>query len=145
VLQHVSNCFNRFTEGKLLRSTTLLQIITLLAYKLQVKSSYTEVLVRLFLSIMKVMEVELLSSKYLPEFREIGRKIAYYRTLRGLSQEALADEINISTSYLSKIEAPNSAMTFSLEVLFQIAEALNINIGVFFRPIDLQNTDNKIE
>ncbi len=84
-------------------------------------------------------------SKYLPEFREIGRKIAYYRALRGLSQEALADKVDISTSYLSKIEAPNSTMTFSLEVLFQIAEALNISIGVFFRPIDLQNTDNKIE
>lgn len=37
-------------------------------------------------------------------YRQIGAKIAYYRTIRGLSQEELADKIALSKSTLSKIE-----------------------------------------
>lgn len=59
-------------------------------------------------------------------FRFIGLNIAYYRKLRGLSQIQLAERINISRTHLSNIEAPNANTSISLEVLFSIANELNI-------------------
>ncbi|QDR83420.1 helix-turn-helix domain-containing protein [Sporomusa termitida] len=47
--------------------------------------------------------------KYFAVYAEIGRRVSYYRHLRGLSQEELAAKVDISTSHLSKIEAPNTA------------------------------------
>lgn len=43
-----------------------------------------------------------------------------------MSQEALAEKANISRSLLSVIEAPNTANSFSLETLFDIADALDV-------------------
>ena len=57
---------------------------------------------------------------------EIGLNIAYFRKLRNLTQEELAEKAGISRSYLSAIEAPNIVKTFSLELLFDLADALNI-------------------
>lgn len=37
-------------------------------------------------------------------FKQIGAKIAYYRTLRGLHQVDLANKIGVSKSVLSRIE-----------------------------------------
>jgi DNA-binding XRE family transcriptional regulator len=70
-------------------------------------------------------------------YREIGRKIAFYRNLRGLSQEALAAKIDISTSHLSKIEAPNTDISFSLDMLCLIAEGLDVDVAAFFNPIEI--------
>jgi len=61
-------------------------------------------------------------------YKQIGRKIAYYRRLRNLTQEALAKKINISTSYLSKIECGNYPKSVSLSVLMSIAEGLDIEL-----------------
>lgn len=57
---------------------------------------------------------------------EIGLNVAYFRKLRNLTQEELAEKAGISRSYLSAIEAPNIVKTFSLELLFDLADALNI-------------------
>ena len=66
-------------------------------------------------------------------FIELGLTIASLRKLRGLSQEGLAEKANISRSHLSSIEAPNIIRPFSLEVLYNIADALDVN------PADLLN------
>jgi transcriptional regulator with XRE-family HTH domain len=60
---------------------------------------------------------------------------AYYRMKRGLSQDELADKIAFSKSYLSKIEAPNSTKAYSLDVLFAIADSLEIDVIQIFMPI----------
>ncbi len=65
---------------------------------------------------------------------ELGLVIATLRKLRGMSQEQLAAEAGISRSLLSAIEAPNLAKSFSLEILYNIADALKIDAG------DLLNT-----
>ena len=67
-----------------------------------------------------------MGSKYEYEYILIGENIKKYRRKLGLSQEALADKMNMSRSYLSKIEAPNCEKTFSIETLFIIAEALEV-------------------
>ena len=67
-------------------------------------------------------------------FIELGLTIAALRKMKGFSQEQLAEKAHISRSHLSSIEAPNIIRPFSLEVLYNIADALDINPG------DLLNT-----
>ncbi len=62
-------------------------------------------------------------------FIELGLTIAALRKIQGMSQEQLAEKANISRSHLSSIEAPNIIRSFSLEVLYNIADALNISPG----------------
>ena len=60
---------------------------------------------------------------------ELGLTIAALRKMRGMSQEQLAEEAKISRSHLSSIEAPNIVRAFSVEVLYNIADALGIRAG----------------
>lgn len=60
-------------------------------------------------------------------FIQLGIAIAALRKVRGMSQEKLAEKAGISRSLLSSIEAPGIAHSFSLEVLFNIADALDID------------------
>lgn len=62
-------------------------------------------------------------------FIELGLTIAALRKMRGMSQVQLAEKAKVSRSHLSSIEAPNIARSFSLEVLYNIADALGINAG----------------
>lgn len=67
-------------------------------------------------------------------FIQLGITISVLRKMRGMSQEELAAEAMMSRSHLSAIEAPNIVRPFSLEVLFNIADALKVT------PADLLNT-----
>lgn len=62
-------------------------------------------------------------------FIELGITIAALRKMKGWSQEELAERANISRSHLSYIEAPNVIRSFSLNVLYNIADALGIKPG----------------
>ena len=59
------------------------------------------------------------------EFKKLGLKISYYRKLKGLTQEQLAERMNISTSYIGAIEAPNMDKPISLTTLLRIARILD--------------------
>ena len=69
---------------------------------------------------------------YESEYRQLGLRIAYYRKLRGLTQEQLAEAIGMSTVFISHVEAPNIDRTVSLGTLFAIAEVLDVPIYKFF-------------
>lgn len=60
---------------------------------------------------------------------ELGLTISVLRKRKGMSQEQLAEKAKISRSHLSAIEAPNVVRAFSIEVLFNIADALEIRAG----------------
>lgn len=60
----------------------------------------------------------------LNKYRYLGLNIAYYRKERGLSQEALAELVNISRTHMSRIETADCAV--SLDVVFDICDALNV-------------------
>ena len=62
----------------------------------------------------------------------LGNKIAYYRRKNKLSQEQLAEMVGISRVHMSHIEAPNVIQAFSINVLFDIAEVLKIDIMELF-------------
>jgi len=59
-------------------------------------------------------------------FIEIGLKVAYYRKLNGLTQEELAEKINLSSRYISKVETPSIVQPISLKTLFAIADVFTI-------------------
>ena len=59
-------------------------------------------------------------------FVQLGIAISALRKMRGLSQEQLAEKANVSRSHISSIEAPGIVRPFSLEVFFNIADALEI-------------------
>lgn len=77
-----------------------------------------------------------MQNSFLDKYREIGRRIAFYRNKRGISQDALGEMINYSKSYISKIEAPNSDVPYSLDVLFAIAAGLELDPVIFLLPIN---------
>ena len=57
----------------------------------------------------------------------LGIAISALRKMRGLSQEQLAEKANVSRSHISAIEAPGLVRPFSLDVFFNIADALEID------------------
>ena len=60
-------------------------------------------------------------------FIQLGVAISALRKIRGLSQEQLAEKANVSRSHISAIEAPGVVRSFSLDVFFNIADALDID------------------
>ena len=72
--------------------------------------------------------------------RQIGAKIAYYRTLRGLKQEELAKMAHVSQSVLSRIESGKYNETLSVPTLFDTADGLQIDMSllVSFNEVEKQ-------
>lgn len=66
-------------------------------------------------------------------YRIIGSNIKRYRENAKLTQPQLADAVQISISYLSKIEASGCDKSISISVLNQIANKLNVDITEFFK------------
>ena len=58
------------------------------------------------------------------DYCEIGRQIRRARKARGLSQEELAERINISTTHMSHIETGKTKL--SLQVFVDIVSALKV-------------------
>lgn len=85
---------------------------------------------KVFLAIfvLEFSQVVKVLNKYDERYKKIGQNIAKYRKEKGLSQEELANEVGISYSYIIQIEAPNVVKKMSLEVLFDIADFLKINV-----------------
>lgn len=58
------------------------------------------------------------------DYYKIGQRIRKIRKAHGLSQEELAERINISTTHMSHIETGNTKL--SLPVLVDIADTLEV-------------------
>ena len=69
-------------------------------------------------------------------YRTIGANIKYYREQRKITQVQLAEQTQISISYLSKIEATGCNKSLSISVLNQIANVLSIEIVEFFKEVN---------
>ncbi len=64
--------------------------------------------------------------------KRIGAKVAFYRTLKGLTQEALSTKCHIGKSTLGRIERGEYTQGLSVITLIDIAEGLGIDISAFF-------------
>ena len=63
-------------------------------------------------------------------YKQIGNKVAYYRKMRNLTQDELADRVNISVSSLSKLERGKYNNNIPLSMLIMIAEGLKIDVSL---------------
>lgn len=63
----------------------------------------------------------------------LGHKIANIRISLNMSQHELARHVGISRSYLSKLECGTGISGMSLEILFKIAEAFQIDVAKLVR------------
>ena len=73
-----------------------------------------------------------MDTKYREQFIKFGLKVQYYRKLQGMTQEAFADEIGKSWSFVAKIESPTRAFGVSMDTLFKIAEVLKVPVSKLF-------------
>lgn len=64
------------------------------------------------------------------KYKFLGLNIAYYRKNRQLSQEQLAERINISRTHMSRIETADCAV--SLDVVFNICDVLDVTPSKLF-------------
>ena len=69
---------------------------------------------------------------YEEQYIRFGLKVQYYRKLRGLTQEAFADKIGKSWSFVAKIESPTRAFGVSMETLFKMADVLQVPVSKLF-------------
>ena len=67
------------------------------------------------------------------KYNRIGLNIAYQRKLKKYTQIQLSELAGISRTHMSNIEAPNMITKISLGVIFNIADALEIPVGVLFK------------
>ena len=64
------------------------------------------------------------------EMRCIGMHIAGFRKLRNMTQEQLADKLNINKNYLSQIETASGNKNISLPMLIRISRALDVELAL---------------
>lgn len=58
------------------------------------------------------------------KYKALGLNIAYYRKARNLSQDQLAELVDISRTHMSRIETAECAV--SLDVVFNLCDALQV-------------------
>jgi transcriptional regulator with XRE-family HTH domain len=61
---------------------------------------------------------------------KLGRRIAFYRKLRNMTQAELAEKVGLSNNFIALIESGKRAPSF--ETLEKLIEVLNININQMF-------------
>lgn len=59
--------------------------------------------------------------------RQIGAKIAYFRTLTGMTQSELAKKVKATQSAISKVESGSYHNNLNISLLIDIAEAMDVD------------------
>lgn len=72
------------------------------------------------------------------DYAEIGMRIRFFRQQRGLSQEKLAELVDISVTHMSHIETGNTKL--SLPVFIALAHALDVRTDEL---LHIPTADNK--
>ena len=73
------------------------------------------------------------------DYKEIGKRVRHFRQVSGLSQEQLAEQIDISVTHMSHIETGNTKL--SLPVLVALAEALDVRTDeLLYDPVQDHNS-----
>lgn len=71
-----------------------------------------------------------MKDKYYIEYRNLGLSVAYFRKSNGLTQQNVADSINVSYETISRIENANTGI--SLDMLFELSKAINTPLSELF-------------
>lgn len=76
------------------------------------------------------------------DYEKMGKNIAYTRNKNHLTQEQLAEKIDVSTVFISQIE--NAVRKPSLETMYKLSEVLNTTIDVLVGNDNLQTKYEEI-
>ncbi|MEG0306195.1 MAG: helix-turn-helix transcriptional regulator [Oscillospiraceae bacterium] len=71
-----------------------------------------------------------MKQEYYDRYRKLGLNIAYYRKLKGFTQDQLSEKMDIDQTHLSKIEV--AGVGVSLDKLFLLADILGIPVHELF-------------
>ena len=73
-----------------------------------------------------------METEFKEQYIRFGLKVQYYRKLKGLTQEAFADAIGKSWSFVAKIESPTQPFGVSMNTLFKISQVLEVPTAKLF-------------
>lgn len=71
---------------------------------------------------------------------KVGKRIQEARTRAGITQEALAEQLNVSTSAISRLETGHSMV--SLERLYEISQLLHVGIQDLLCDLHMVTPEN---
>lgn len=72
-----------------------------------------------------------MKSEHYEILKKLGLNIAYYRKLKGFSQNKLAETVNISRTHMSRIETAECSVSVTL--LIDLCNALDIELYDLFK------------
>lgn len=62
----------------------------------------------------------------------ISQNIKKYRKIKGITQAELAEKVELSHEFIRRIESKKGKKTFSVDTVYRIAKALDIDINKLF-------------
>ena len=65
-------------------------------------------------------------------YEQIAKNIKKYRQCAGITQAVLAEKVGVSHEFIRRIESKKGIKTFSVDTIWKISLALNINPGLLF-------------
>ena len=63
----------------------------------------------------------------------ISHNIKKYSKKRGITQAKLAERVDLSHEFIRRIESPKGKKNFSIDTIYRISVALEVDIDKFFR------------
>jgi transcriptional regulator with XRE-family HTH domain len=74
-------------------------------------------------------------------YEQIAKNIKKYRNIVGISQAELAERVGVSHEFIRRNESKKGRKSFSIDTLWKISLALDINPGLLFE-IDMDDLIN---
>ena len=74
-------------------------------------------------------------------YEQIARNIKKYRHEVGITQAVLAERVGVSHEFIRRIESKKGVKTFSVDTIWKMSLALNIEVGKLFE-IDIDEVVN---
>ena len=74
-----------------------------------------------------------MKKEHVEKYRNLGLRIAYFRKMKGFTQEEFAERLGKSAGYIGAVEAVNVERAISLDMLFDIADLLSIPASKFLQ------------
>lgn len=65
-------------------------------------------------------------------YEQISKNIKKYRNMAGITQAVLAERVGVSHEFIRRIESKKGVKTFSVDTIWKISLALNIEPGKLF-------------
>ena len=72
-----------------------------------------------------------MKEKFCNNYRNFGLTVSYFRKLRGLTQQNVADAMDVSYETISRIETGNTGL--SMDMLYELSKALKTPLAVLFQ------------